>query len=617
MRHSSRHGLVRFAMLPAAAAVALALAGCGGGGGGGGGPVGTSTASFAGTAIDAPVAGATITITAGAPLVDNGTVIGTVTANGQGGYSISVTLPSGSVPIFANAAAPNPTTSGASLELTSYLGQSDALSAAGALTTSNLPDLDISPVTTAALAVYAAQNGGSYASLTPALYASTLATERNDILAIAAAVKAVGDNLCSPATTVTSTTDLALQIAQNATLSGTNQPSTTLATAAAFLGGSCSALPTLQEAILADSRFAPELDLGDLIEANVQAVMPGTYELQSVIAETPVPQAVVTSASTSTSGTTVAPPNPAEVLVDPSVTIDASGNVTSSDNASNGKPVVSGTLMGNLLSLVINDPNGNTYSLRTKVASLPTALSAGGQAYNVQGGGVNMGSEALTMFSADLVPTGGSTAAAPQWDAFWNSASYPGMMGSEDSGVQGCSTVPAGLAIQPVTPLSLRFDLSAVLHGPSMSDDAFDALGACVAPTAGSQTSWTMWQPSMSNSFGEDHNGWIYAMSGATLTQAGSANGVVWNEASMPTAAPYVMEADNVTLTPSTNPAAAITGNAYYVLGSRSVVLSTTGSGSGTAGSAILSLQGRVLSQLSESSRNSSDGQQSMSQGDH
>ncbi len=594
MQHRSLKLRKTFVLLPAAAAVALALAGCGGGGGGP--SLGAASTSLSGAAIDAPIAGATITITSGAPLVDGGTSIGSITANSQGGFTISVNLPTGSVPIFANAVAPN-SSAGTTLELSSYLGQSDALAAAGALTTSNLPDLDISPVSTAALAVFARTNGGNFNNLTPASYATTLATYRNDILAIAAAIKAVGDNLCTPATPVTSTTDLAATIAQNATLSATNTASTTLATAAATLGGNCATvLPALQTAILADDRFGPELDLGDLIEANVQAVLPGTYSLQSVIAETPVSQAINTQTTQSGSVPTVSTINPAEVFVD-NVTVDASGNVTSTDNA------VSGTLYGNLLRLQINDGTG-TYQLRAKVGSLPTALSSGQQAYNVQGGGVNTGNEALTMFSADLVPTSAGTPAQPQWDAYWSNGTMYQQMGSEDSGVRGCLSGS----------LPVRFDLSAMFARNNMSDDSFSALAECVAPTVGSNTSWTM-SPASGMSFEEYNGSALTTGYGATLTQTGQSGGaVVWNAGSSPTPS-YVMQADNVTLTPPSG-ATPISGSAYYVLGSRSVVVSPL-AGASNPGSAILNIQGRFLSQLSESSRNSSDGEQSMSQGDH
>ncbi len=604
MHHRPHARRLGFALLPLAAAVTLALAGCGGGGGGGGGVPGATGTSFSGAAIDAPVANATITITSGAPLADGGTVIGTVSSDSSGNYTVNVTLPSGSAPIFANAAAPAISSTATPIELASYLGQSDALSAAGALTTSNLPDLDISPVTTAALAVYAATNNNSYSALTPAAYATTLSTYRNDILAIAAAVKAVGDGLCTPASTsITSTTDLATTIADSSSLATSSTNPITLATAAAVLGGNCaSVLPALQTAILADSHFAPELDLGDLIEANVQAVVPGTYQLQSVIAETPVLQSINTSSGTSVSTATSSTVNPAAVFVDNSVSIDSSGQVTSTDGQ------VSGTLVGNLLTLQITD-GSNVYALRTKVGSLPTMLSGGQQVYTVQGGGVNGTDQALTMFNADLVPvaTGGS-AATPQWDAFWNN--YPINVNQEDGGNLNCSTGQ----------LPLRFDLSALFPGSSMSDDVIASLGVCIAPTVRSTSSWTMTVPA-SKPFSDSYENRFFTLSAATLSQTGalSPDTVVWSDdAAM--GAPFVMEADGVSLDP-TGSSTPLSGNAYYVMGSRSVILSST---SANAGSAILNIQGNFLSQLSEASRNgmsgssgSSDQQQAQSQGDH
>ena len=567
-RHKSRPSRrLRFVLLPAAAAIALALAGCGGGGGGGGVP---ATSSFSGTAIDAPMAGATVTITSGAPLTDGGTTIGSITANAQGGFTISVSLPAGSVPIFANAADPQATSSGAALELTSYLGQSDMLAAVGALTSTNLPDLDISPVTTAALAVYAQTHAGSFSGLTPAGYAVTLASYRNDILAIAAAVKAVGDGYCTPSVTVSSTVDLAGLIAAHATVSGGNSPSTTLAAAAAELGGTCSQLPMLQTAILADPRFGPELDFGDVLDANAQSVVPGTYELQAVIAETPVDVAVNTGGGSGATPT----PNPAEVLVDTAVSVDAAGNVTSSDHA------VSGTLVGNLLKLDVQDAAHNSYQFRAKIGSLPTSLSAQ-QAYSIQGGGINTGSGLLTEFNAALAPAG----AVPAWNGYAPPA--------HTEGVAGCLSGE----------FPLRFDLGALFASHS-SDDSLGSLAMCVAP---SSTSWSMTTAGGLNdvSFEDSHGS--YRLPSATLQQSGSST-ITWSEVGGAQPAPFILEAQSLSLGVSPF---SLSGTGYYVMGSRSLIL-----GSSTA-SALLNIQGDFMSQLSESSRNPQGGDQSSHSGDH
>lgn len=568
---------LRFAMLPAAAAVALALAACGGGGGGGTGPGGIQ---LSGAAIDSPMPGASITITSGAPLADGGTVIGTATANSQGSFTLSVSLPSGSVPIFANAAAVGRSAGATPLELTSYLGQSDVLASIGTLSTINLPDLDISPVSTAALAVYAQTHGGSYATLGPATYASTIATYRNDILAISAAVKAVGDNYCTPVISVSSTTDLARQIAAGATLSSTASPSTALATAAAVLGGSCAqVLPSLQVAILADPDFAPELDLGDVIDANVQSVVPGTYQLQALVAETPVNWDVNTgSGSVSSAGS----PNPAEVVVDPAVTIDATGKVTSAD----GK--VSGTLVGNLLTLNVTDAGGRSYLVRAKIASLPTNLSSQ-QAYVVQGGGVNTGSQLLASFAAALAPA----TAVPAWNGF--------AQASSDEGGARCSTGQ----------YALRFDLDGLsAHGNS---DSVGGLGACVAPTA---SAWSMTLATFQATSGDDGHGHSFSMPTVTTLTQGTgtpSTTIAWSEAASP-AAPFILEAPSLNLTVTDNMTSTSTnfsGNAYYVMGTHAVVVSSS-----SGGNVVLNMQDNSLTQVSESShfQGGTDGSQ---QGDH
>ena len=568
---------LRLAMLPAAAAVALALSACGGGGGGSTGPGGIQ---LSGAAIDAPMPGASITITSGAPLADGGTVIGTATANSQGSFTLSVTLPSGSVPIFANAAAVGRSAGATPLELTSYLGQSDVLATIGTLSTINLPDLDISPVSTAALAVYAQTHGGSYATLGPATYAATIATYRNDILAISAAVKAVGDNYCSPQISVSSTTDLARQIAASATLSSSASPSTALATAAAALGGSCAqVLPSLQVAILADPDFAPELDLGDVIDANVQSVVPGTYQLQALVAETPVNWDVNTgSGSVSNTGT----PNPAEVVVDPAVTIDATGKVTSTD----GK--VSGSLVGNLITLNVTDAGGRSYLVRAKIASLPTNLSSQ-QAYVVQGGGVNTGSQLLASFAAALAPA----AATPVWNGFTQAS-------QEDGGAR-C------LAGQ----YALRFDLDGLSAGGH--SDSVGGLGACVTPGS---NSWSMTLASFNNVSGDDGHGHSFAMPAVTtLTQGGGtpSSTIAWNEAASP-AAPFILEAPSLTLMvtdSATSTSTTFSGNAYYVMGTHAVVVSSS-----SGGNVVLNMQDNSLTQVSEASHfgGGTDGSQ---QGDH
>ncbi len=552
-----------------ALAACAALSACGGGGGG---PavIGSSqlaSTSLSGSAIDAPIANAQITITANAPTGDTGSsTIGTIGANGQGGFTIQVTLPSGSVPIFANAVDP----ANSLVTLSSYLGQSDALAAAGTLNAaSNLPDLDISPVTTAALAVYAQLNGSNYANLTPTTYATNLQTYGSDILAIAAAIKAVGDNLCTPSTTSisgASTTNLATIIAQGAALSSANP--TTLSTAITTLGGNCaSVLASLPSAISADPYFGPELDLGDVIDAGVTTVPAGTYQLQGVVAQTGFGATASTLSSTLTAQQAVAP---ADVFDDAAVSVSSTGAISSTDGN------VSGNLVGNLLTLSLIDPaTGTTYTLRGKVGSLPTALSGGAQAYALRSGGIYTatgGGTMLAKFDAVLAPT----SATPVWNGITPPSSASG------DGIRCSNGFP------------LRLDVFA-------AHDGGGSIGECVSASPGS---WTL---SAATPTGSGDNFSFEDPSRSTSNPgSGYTNGIsstpptlsapIWSEVS---GAPFVLGASGAQLTVN---GTTLSGTLYYVMGTQTAVLAS-GSG-GTGANTLLHLHDNQLTQVSEASRN-------------
>ena len=529
-----------------------ALSACGGGGGGPANLTTSQLASLSGTAVDAPIAGAQITITAGAPSGDTGaTIIGTATANASGGFTLQVTLPSGSVPVFANAVDPANT----ALVLSSYLGQSDALAAAGTLSSSNLPDLDVSPVTTAALAVYAQLNGGSYANLTPAAYATTLQTYGSDVLAIAAAIKAVGDNLCTPSTTFASTTNLATTIALNANLSSTNP--ITLSAAITELGTGCaSVLASLPSAMSADPLFGPELDLGDVIDAGAAVIPAGTYTLQGVIAQTGFS---ATPAQLSTTLTSPAAVSAADVFSDTTINVAAGGAITSTDGN------VSGTVVGNLLTLTLLDPaTGTTYTLRGKIGSMPTALTGGTQAYAVRSGGTYTasGSSMLAKFNAVLAPTAAT--------AVWNGVAAP----SSASRTEGISCA--------ANSFPMRLDVFAARDGGG-------SIGECVAPSA---TGWTLSLPTSTNTgddFMFDSNSGLAPGSAPTLSATN------WT---LTSGAPYVLSATSASVTVN---GATTSGTLYYVMGSQTVIIA------GTSSNVLLHMHGNALTRVSEASSDGGD----------
>lgn len=507
------------------AALVLTLAACGGGGGSGSTGATSSTpvaaASLSGKAIDSPIANAQVVFTSGAPQGDAGaTVIGTVTAGADGSFTGSVTLPTTNLPIFANATDPNQT----SLVLSSYLGSSSTLAAAGTLSSNELPDLDISPVTTAALAVYAQLNGGLYANLTHATYGTTLRTYRGDVLVIASAIKAVGDKLCTPSTTITSTTNLAAAIASASNLTSGN--STTLASAATALGGNCAtALTTLQQAITSDDVFGPQLSTGDVVESGTSVVPAGAYQLQALVAETGL------GSSLTAANVTAAPANvtPASVFSDATLTVASDGTISSTDGN------VTGAVRGSLIKLTVK-AGAQTYQLRGKLGTVPSALVTGGSAFSAQGGGINTGTNVLTNFSAVLAASG----AAP----VWNGVTVPASS-SESAGVS-CS------AGQPIR-------LSGFVPGVGGG-----VLGECVVPSA---TGWTMSSPtSVSGKFDFEFSTKNMPTATPTLTAT------TWTQAA---SASFILTDAAASFALNTGSGAPVSGTGYYVMGSRSIVFAT------------------------------------------
>ena len=558
--HPHLHPIRTWTLLPLAAALALSLSACGGGGGG----IASSATQVAGKStltgavIDAPIASAVVTFTTGAPLGQPGAaVVGTATADATGNYTVTVALPNTTAPLFANATSPD-----GQVVLTAYLGASSAVLAAGALTAANLPNLVISQVTTAALAVYVA-TGGSYATLTPTLYAALLAQHHDDILALSAAIKAVADGYCAKPAQDQDTEDMARRIAQNGVTSSTTGTSSTLTAASNALGSSCdSNLKDLMQSITSDERWAPELDLGDVLEQGAPAVAPGRYSLQGVLAQSgmgtvpmrPTPPASSASAASLPAALSVLPPG----ILNTVVTVDAQGDV-SSTNAN-----VTGVVVGNLMTLTVHDGQGTTYALAGKVGLLPAGFVAGSStpipapsaaassasgtmspAGGAVGYGLRMGGRTqstqpsggvLTRFDAVLVPQGSQ----PGWSAIVPTA-------SEDNHGMRCSGGQFGVRL-----LGTGSTIGGLV------------LGACVAPqptglalspamlTSNQEASDDDFRPGASVSFG------TFALNNTSST-------------------PYIVSAPTVTITRSTagTGTGSVTGQMFYVMGAKDMIFST------------------------------------------
>ena len=538
MKTSTSHPIRPWTLMPLAAALALSLSACGGGGGGG---LPGSSASLSGAVIDAPIANATVTITTGAPLGQAGaTTVGTITADAQGNYSVSVALPNTSVPVFANATSPD-----GKVVLTAYLGSSSAMLAAGTLSKTNLPNLVISQVTTAALAMYVA-NGGSYANLTPALYAALLSQDHDDILAVSAAIKAVADGYCAMPAGHHDTDGMAKAIAQASVAAGTSNSTSALALASQTLGSSCDDdLKNLMQYIASDDTWTPELDLGDLIEQGVVAVAPGTYSLQGVIAQSGMsaPQAPASSASSPSMQQSGAP-QPA--ILAANVTVDSSGHVASADGSS-----ITGTIVGNLMTLTVKGAS-SAYTLAGKVGVLPTGFvsssstpsaptsSASGASsssasattgYALRMGGRTQAGGVLTRFDAVLVPQN----SLPAWTMIPKTRTHEdGLTCNSGFGVRlmGTGATVGGLVLGAcATPQSDGVQLSAAANGEAGDD----------------------FQPGTSVSFN------TFALSNASYAST-----------------PYILSAPSVTITKTigSGTSTSISGQMYYVMGAKDMIFS-------------------------------------------
>ncbi|MGC9162884.1 MAG: hypothetical protein ACP5F9_04980 [Thiomonas sp.] len=556
-------------LLPIAAALALSLSACGGGGGGTASVNPAANTTLKGAVIDAPIANATVTFTTNAPMGQPGAVVvGTATADASGNYTVQVALPNTSAPLFANATSPD-----GQVVLTAYLGPSSAVLAAGALTPANLPNLVISQVTTAALAVYVAA-GGSYANLTPALYAALLSQHHDDILALSAAIKAVADGYCVRPSGYKDTDDLARGLAKNGM--GNSTPGT-LGTASAALGPSCDGqLKALMQYIASDDRWAPELDIGDMIEQGTPAVAVGTYSLQGVLAQSgmralPTPPAPPASTASVPTSTGTLPPGILNTLV----TVDANGDVSSTDSN------VTGVIVGNLMTLTVKDGQGTTYTLAGKVGLLPSGLvttrtapsptpsaaassptSSSAVGYALRMGGRTQAGGVLTRFDAVLVPQN----SLPGWTQLGALAK------SHDDGVN-CGSNSGQFGVR--------------LMGTGASVGGY-VLGACVMPQT---TGLTLSQASYNGQkYGDDDfkPGASVSFTQFTLNNLSST--------------PYILNAPTVTITRSNSSGqtSSVSGQMFYVMGAKDMIFSTSAQTSGTASNALFVMNENPLDTLQQ-----------------
>jgi hypothetical protein len=520
-----------FKLVPLAISLGLvfSLSACGGGGGGPSSSstsIGTLSTTMTGSAIDKPISNANIIITANAPYQESGSqTLGTMTADSSAKFSGSINLPNTNVPVFANAVDPN----NSQIILTSYIGQANTLGGLTNISSSDVPDLDVSPVTTATLIVYQQLNG-NFNNLTPTTYAQTLQKYKTAILVIASVIKEKGDQLCSLPSSLSSNTTITLaQLIASSTK--INQGTVVdLSSISSLLGSSCSTLFTvLPQELESDSIFGPQLSLGDVVDKNVQVVTAGTYQSQMLL-----------SALSNTSNSTSTLPAP--TILNESLTIDGSGNITSSNQS------ITGTIVGNLAQLQYVH-NGITYSLKGKISVLNSSISTNSPTYFLNAFGNDPSTN--NNYNLQAVITNGN----PVWTSINTN--------NQDSSFS-CSTG--------------SFPLRLESFGQNVGGAS---VGECVSPSA---TGFSM----ISASNGD------YDFENNTSTPPSfTANN--WSEIS---GSGYILSSPNASLTQN---GTTVTGTAYYIMGSQSIVFNNNLSNN------ILKMDGFSLVSSSEGEKDNQD----------
>lgn len=359
----------------------MGLSACGGGSSGGGAP----SATISGQVVDKLLPGAKVSLFSSGL---SGTPLGTATADSNGNYHITFTPPSGSTPLFLAAVS-------SGNYLGSYIGPANTFS--GTVSSSTAPNLNITQVTTATLAV--AQNQGiSLSAMTPTNYGQQVINLENVIIQLAAVVQGVVDNGCTISggltpSNLSSLMGSSLTSATNVITNLVGQLSSCSTTTTA------STLNTFASQIPASQTIAPQLTSTSASNSTAPSIPAGTYS--GIL--TPI---VTYNTSSCPSGT----PTPFTATM----TVTSSGSISFSTSGNNGS--ATGTLTGSNFTMSGSTPGG---SLSASGAFVPLASGtvSGGSGFSVNGGWTitcsNGGSYGGTYNIPDLLTSGASLTATP------------------------------------------------------------------------------------------------------------------------------------------------------------------------------------------------------------
>ncbi len=327
----------------------MGLSACGGGSSGGG----AATATIKGQAVDKVLSNATVSLYSSGL---TGTPLGTATTDASGNYQLTFTPPSGSTPLFL-------VTASNGNYLGSYIGGANQYS--GTTSSSTSPNLNITQVTTAALAI--AQNQGvSLSSMTPTNYGQQFKNLQNSIVQLAAVVQGVVDNGC--------TISGGIGPGNLSTLLGTLTGATNVITSLVGDLSSCSTttnastLNTFASQIPANQTIAPQLTSTSATNSTTTSVSSGTY----TGTVTPV---MTFNTNCSGEGPT------AGFSASVTVTVGSNGSIKLSVPSG---PSMTGTLSGNNFTMSGTDSDGA--SISASGALVPLSSVSGGSGFSINGG---------------------------------------------------------------------------------------------------------------------------------------------------------------------------------------------------------------------------------------
>ena len=351
---SENYPILRLSVLFSILLAVFSLSACGGGSSGGGSP----SATIKGQVVDKLLPGATVSLFSSGL---SGTPLGTATADSNGNYSITFTPPSGSTPLFLAAVS-------SGNYLGSYIGPANTFS--GNVSSSTAPNLNITQVTTASLAV--AQNQGvALSTMTPTNYGQQVNNLENAIIQLAAVVQGVVDNGCTISGGLTPSN---LSSLMGSSLSSATNVITSLVGDLSSCSTTTTALTlnTFASQIPANQTIAPQLTSTSASNSTTTSVPAGTY----TGTVTPV---MTFNTSCPTEGPT------AGGSFSMTMTVGSNGSIKFGTTSGSG-PSMTGTLSGNNFTMSGTDTNGASITASGALVSLSSGTVSGGSGFSVNGG---------------------------------------------------------------------------------------------------------------------------------------------------------------------------------------------------------------------------------------